>query len=516
MRKIMAILLLVGYLAALPIPQEEPTKELTLKDAIVLALKRNLDLQVEMTNPELYWQTLKANSAIFIPRLEVSLQDQETNSPATDAFSGADVVKRETETLSLRLSQQIALGGTFEVEMRNQKVKSNSIWSTINPSLSSVLTFTLAQPLLKNFGTFATKKDIYIAANDYKKSKLQLKQAVIDLIYNVEDAYWNLVYAYQDLDAKKKSLQRSQDLLRQNEIKVRVGAAARMDILQSQAEVASYESQVIQAEKTIQMAEDYLKRILNLSQQAERLIPSDTPEIKPVETDFNAFLLEALENRPDIEQARLELKNHNINVKYARNQMLPDLQLTATYWTTGQGGDQIIYDQSPLFGGVPIGFVQKDIWETVKDTVSNLYRNYQVGLRLSIPLSFSQERAQLAQAKINLKRGLLNLKNIENTIYSEVKEVIKELEANQKLVESNQIALKLQEEKLKAEQKKLSVGLTTNFEVLNYQRDVAQAETNLLNSIKEYNMTVARINRRLAKTLEAYSIKFKDFMKESK
>lgn len=510
----MAILLLVGSMATPTVPQEEPLKELSLKEAIVLALERNLDLQIEMTSPELSWQSLRVNNAIFIPRLEVTLQDRETNRPATDAFSGADVVKSETESLSLRLTQQIALGGTFDVEIANEKTKSNSIWTTINPNLSSVLTFTLTQPLLKNFGTFVTKKDIYIASNDFKMSKLQLKQAIIDLIYSVEDAYWNLVYAYQDLEAKRKSLQRSQDLLRQNEIKVRVGAAARMDILQSKAEVASNESQLIQAEKVIQMAEDNLKKILNLSQQNDKLVPSEKPEIKPLQTDFNAFLLEALEKRPDIERARLELKNHHINVKYARNQMLPDLQLSATYYTTGQGGDQIIYDQSPLFGGQPIGFVQKDIWETIKDTVSNLYQNYQVGLRLSIPLSFARERAQLAQAKINMKRALLNLKNIENTVYSEVKEVIKELETNLKLVESNQIALKLQEEKLKAEQKKLSVGLSTNFEVLNYQRDFAQAETGLLSSIKEYNMSVARINRRLGKTLEAYNIKFKDFLKD--
>ena len=194
--------------------------------------------------------------------------------------------------------------------------------------------------------------------------------------------------------------------------------------------------------------------------------------------------------------------------------MLPDLQLVASYYTTGAGGDQIIYDKSPLIGGVPIGLIQRDIWETVKDTFSALYKNYSVSLRLTVPLSFAQERAQLTQAKLNLKRALLGLKNTENIVYSEVREVIKELEANSKLVESNQIALKLQDQKLKAEQKKLSVGLSTNYDVLNYQRDYVQTETGLLNSLKEYNMTVAKINKVLGRTLKSYDIKLKEFIKK--
>ena len=135
-------------------------------------------------------------------------------------------------------------------------------------------------------------------------------------------------------------------------------------------------------------------------------------------------------------------------------------------------------------------------------------------MRLTVPLSFAQERAQLTQAKLNLKRALLGLKNTENIVYSEVREVIKELEANSKLVESNQIALKLQDQKLKAEQKKLSVGLSTNYDVLNYQRDYVQTETGLLNSLKEYNMTVAKINKVLGRTLKSYDIKLKEFIKK--
>ena len=512
MKHLIGIILIAALIFAMPMQAEEKQIELTLKDSIAQALKENLDLQVQVTNPELAMQNKLIRDAIFIPKLRVNFAMSETNTPAGDALQGADISTRERLSLNFTLTQKLAIGGDLEIALNNQRYESNSIYSTINPSLTSNLNLTLTQPLLKNFGTLATKKDIIIAANDYKKARHQLRQSIIDLVYNVEDAYWNLVYYHQDLQSRKKSLQRSRDLLRQNEIKVRVGSAAPIDILEAKAEVATNESQVIQAEKAIQTAEENLKRILNMTQRDEQIVPVDMPEVKPVQTDLNAFLEEALNNRPDIERARLDLKSNNVLVKYARNQMLPDLQLQASYYTTGVGGDQIIYDGNPLFGGQPIGFLKRDIWDTVQDAFSSLYKNYSVSLNLAIPLSFAQERAQMAQAKLNLKQALLQLKNTENIVYSEVKDVIKELEANSKLVESNQIALKLQDQKLKAEQKKLSVGLSTNYDVLNYQRDFAQTETGLLNSLKEYNMTVAKINKVLGRTLKAYDIKLKDFV----
>lgn len=515
MRKIMCIVSLVLMANAFLFPADQLKKELSLKEAIVFALKNNLNLQVEMTNTEYFWYALKINKSIFIPTLEISGNTSESNTPSTSAFAGADITTNERSSLEFKLTQPLMLGGALEFSLDNSRTETNSIYSTINPSLTTLMTFSISQPLLKNFGLLATQKDIYIAANEYNKYKHQLRQSIIDLVYSVEEAYWNLVYAYQNLEATKMSLQRSKDLLRQNEIKVKVGIAAKIDILEAQAEVASYESQLIQAEQTIQTTEEHLKKILNMSKITDILLPSNKPEAKKIGTDFDSFLLEALQKRPDIERARLDLKNYNIYVKYYRNQLLPNLELTASYYTTGQGGDQLIFDVNPFYGGEIIGVVSKDIWKTWQDNMSNLYQNYSVGLRLSIPLSLSKEKSQLAQARINLKKAFLELKNVENTIYSEVKDVMKEIESNLKLVEANKIALQLEEQKLRAEEKKLSVGLSTNFQVLNFQRDYANAQTNALKSTIDYNLSIAKLNKILVRTFEYYHIKFKDFLKKN-
>jgi outer membrane protein TolC len=419
----------------------------------------------------------------------------------------------------LKLSQRLPLGGTVDFQLYNQKYETNRLTASVNPSLYSQARLTLTQPLLKNFGLTPTKREIYIATNNLKIAKHQLRDNIIALVYNVEEAYWNLVYAHQNLEATKMALKRANDLLRQNEIKVKVGSAAPIEILTAKAEVARNESLVIQAEKTIQTAEENLKRILNMSKESFTLIPSDKPEIKKITVDFNALLLEGLSNRPDIERAKLDLANYKIGVKYARNQMLPDLQLTATYYTTGQAGVFFDYLKNPVdpdFNAetdfAEVG--QRSIWGSLDDAFSNLYKNYNITLRLQIPLIFKKEKAELAQAKINLKRSLLNLKNVENTIHSEVREVIKELEANTKLVEADRIALELQGQRLRAEEKRLNVGLSTNFIVLDYQRQYADAETQALRSVIDYNMTLAKINRTLARTLKVYDIKFKDFLKK--
>lgn len=521
MKRLLSFIIVLGICCGFATGAESAEKKLALKDAIYHALKNNLDLQVQRTDSQLASKTLKINKSIFIPNLTLRFENSETNSPSTDFLSGAAVNTVKRLSLNVGVSENLPYGGNVSFSLYNLRYESNSVFSTVNPYLFSQANLSLTQPLLRNFGQVATKLQIYIAANDLKISKYQLSDNIIDLVFNVESAYWELVYAYQNLEARKMALQRAKDLLKQNEIKVKVGTLAPIEILNSKATVARNESQVLQAERTIQTREENLKRILNMSKEPSAIIPIDTPEVKIIPVDFNAFLLEALENRMDIKRAKLDLENYNIRVKYARNQMLPELQLVASYYTTGQGGEQLLYapGASPLDPDFDpatdiTGVIKKSIWNAMNEAFNNAYKNYSVALNFSMPLTFARQKAELAQAKINLKRSLLSLKNIENTVYSEVKEVIKELESNRKLVEADRIALELEGENLKAEERKLAVGLSTNFQVLTYQGQYADAQTLLLRSTINYILSLARINRILNRTFKAYDIKFSDFLEK--
>jgi outer membrane protein TolC len=486
---------------------------MTLDEVINQALKNNLDLQIEMTNPEIFRALRNKSGAIFFPTLAVDFSRGSTTTPSSNIFTGADVAKADSGALAFTLSQNLLFGGSLSVSLDNSRNSTNSRYSQINPSYNSQLTFSLAQPLLKSFGLTATKRNIYIARNNMDKSIFALKQQVIDLIYQTEEAYWSLVYAHQNLAVQEKSLQLAKDLLNQNEIQVKVGVSAPMDILTAQAEVAARESETLQARSQIQTYEENLRRILNISQMPEAIIPQDKPEFVPVKVDFNQFLLDALEKRPDIEQVRLDLKSKNIDVRYYRNQLLPNLQLTASYYTKGLSGtpQNVDFNLLPLDTAVVTG-VGGGLSDALRDALKNLYRNYSVGLQLSIPLFNTSARADLAQARLNLEQSLLTLKKTESTIYSEVKQIIMDLETNAKIVEANRISRELAEQKLAAEQKKLAVGLSTNYLVLQYQRDFSNAQIAELKSLIDYSLALSRVNKVLGTTLEKHNIEFTDFL----
>ncbi len=486
-------------------------KSLTLKEAILLALENNIDLKIEETNKDLGDADYIINKAIFIPSLTINAKKIKNSYPNTRLLDGADVRESNNKDIDIDINQKTPWGGNLTLSGNYSKSETNDTFSTVNPYYRSNLSINFNQPLLKNFGNLATKKNIYISRNNLDISKLNFEAKVLNTINMVEDNYWDLVYAYQNLEAKKKSLERSKDFLSQNELKVKVGTSAPIDILGAKAEVASYKSQLISAKQQIQRAEESLKKTLNMSKTNITLVPLDKPEMEKINLKEDELLLHALKNRPDIRSAKLQLKNHKIEVKYAKNQILPELNFKVNYYTVGVGGKQFIYgDKDPFSPNKKIiDIIERSYWDAFDDALKRKYKNYTIGLELKLPLSFAAEKARLAKARINLKKALLNYKSIENNVYAELKEALKNVESSQKLVESNSIRLELEKEKLKAEEQKLSVGLSTNFELLTKQRDFVDAQTNFLQGIINYKKAVSKINKIVTSSLTKYKIVLK-------
>lgn len=484
--------------------EDQKFKSFSLEEAINEALKKNLDLRIELTNPEIYAAMLRKNQAIYIPNFSSDFQKSSRKFLSTNIFEGGKVAAILSDTVNATISQTIPLGGTFSASMDFSKSDTTSTTSTFNPSYRSNLSFNFSQPLLKNFGTFMTNKTIHSSRNTHQKSLLTLKQRVIDLIYQVEDAYWNLVKAYENYDVQKKSLQLAKDALRQRELEVKIGVSAQMDILTAQAEAASRESSTLQAWKEIQTAEESLKKILNISQTEESIKPTDKPNFEATsEYKLDTLLAEAMEKRPDIQQVKIDLKNLNIEVRSAKNQLLPDLQLQASYYTSGLSGTRL---QPDFTGQTDPVVVSKTDWDqAIKDAFKQLYKNYSIQLSLSLPIVNTSAKSDLVQARLNLKQGLLSLDNTSNTIYSEVKQAILELQSQIKIVEANRVARELAEQKLIAEQKKLSVGLSTDYLVFQYQRDLATAQSLETDALISYNLALANLDKVLGKTLEKHN-----------
>ncbi len=516
MKRALIVVLLLGMPWGALFSAEPPEgKELTLKDAIDYALKNNLGLQVQRTQTQAARLNLRFNRAqLYLPTLSAISVYTKSSGPSTYFYDGVDIVEQEEIRSTVTLRQQTPLGGLFFFTFFNRRQDTNVVIFPFNPLLVTAGAVSYRQPLLRNFGTLAANYQVRVAARDNQLSKYRLEGAIVNLVYEVESAYWELVYAHKNLEAAQLALQRAQDLLNQNEIKVKVGTAAPIDILSSKATVARNESRVIQAKQAIQTREEALKRILNISKEPFAIIPKDEPEIKNIPLDFDSFLKEALENRADMKQAKTNLDRTNLDVKYQRNQALPSLQLNAGLTSYGVGGTiwffPIRNPRDPNFQRIMIA--EKTFMDTIKDTLKLENNFLNVSLNLQIPIPTIAERARLSQAKIQRERTVFELKDLENTVHSEVNDVIRQLDNNKKLVEADRIALELEGENLKAEEKKLSVGLSTNFQVLQYQEQYAAAQTQLLRSTIDSVLTNARVNQVLNRTLKFYDLNFKNIL----
>ncbi len=495
--------------------EDEKSITLSLEDCIVKAMKNNLGVAIEVLNPELSDIAVAQAREMFLPALSFNYSTRDTSQASFSFLESATQVSSVRNSWSAEISQLIPTGGNFSISLDGYKNETNQRLQTINPRFGNTLTFSFSQPLLRNFGLKTTRREIIIARNNLDISETQLKRALQQTVYDVEQAYWALVGYIENLKVRQLSLQLAQDLLDKNRRSVEVGTLAPIEILSAQSAVAARQADIIQAETQVEDSEDNLRILLNLAaegiEEDLKITPADTPDFTKHEVTFEEALRTAMENRPDLNGTRLDLKNREINLNYAKNQLLPALNLTASYWSPGISGTQIIYDPLNPFAP-PIGEIEHGAQDALKDAFGFIYENWSVGFTLDIPLNSVFSRANYAQEKVNMERSQLMLQEQEQQIYLEVKSAVRAVQNNYERVQAYKVARELAEETLEAEEEKLKVGISTPYFVLQYQTELTTAQTNELQAIIEYNISLAGLNRALGTSLEKKNIRFTDFI----
>ena len=322
-----------------------------------------------------------------------------------------------------------------------------------------------------------------------------------------------MVHSIENLKVRQQSLQLAQDLLDKNKKAVEVGTLAPIEILSAQSAVATREADILQAEAVLKDNEDRLKTIINLAAEEEgpelaKIIPLDKPAFEKKEVTLDEALRTAMDNRPDLSATRIDLKNKELNLSYSSNQLLPNLSLNASYWSPGITGNQILYLNDNPFSGVVIGTIPGNASDALKDAFNFRYKNWSVGITLDIPLNTFLSRADYAQARVNLDQAMLRIKNQEQQLFLEIKNAVRAVQTDYKRVQAYKVARELAEKTLEAEEEKLKVGITTPFFVLQYQTDLATAQTNELKAMIDYNLSLARLNRAMGTSLKEKDIRF--------
>ncbi len=279
--------------------------------------------------------------------------------------------------------------------------------------------------------------------------------------------------------------------------------------------MATREADILQAEAQVKNAEDQMKTLLNLSQDEDKtaasIVPKDRPVLPERKIALDEALAMALENRPDLRVTRIGLKNQELNLSYAKNQLLPGLNLTASYWSPGVSGTQIVYLNDNPLSGIVLRTIPGGSKASLKDAFNFKYNNWSVGLTLTVPFNNILSRASYTQARLDMGQALLDLKNKEQQVFLEIKTAVRAAETNDKRVQAYKVARELAEQKLAGEEEKLRVGLSTNYMVLQYQRDLSTARSTELRAVVDYNVSLADLDRALGLSLKNKNMEISDF-----
>lgn len=509
---LMAILLLTPWALA----QEEKVLKLSLQECIEKALAKNIGLAIEVSRYKSSENTLRGSYSLFIPTLELNYDRSRRESPNTSVLDGSSVPVSKGNSYTIGLSEKIPLGGNLTVSLNSVRNESNSRFSAYNPNYNAVLKADFTQPLLKGFGLTSTKREILIAANSKEESAAALEKTVTDTVYSVEEAYWNLVYTKMNLKVKEEALQIAKDLLAMNEKQVQVGTLPPIDILAAKAEVAAKESEIIQALASIKAAEDNLKKLLSLEEMASdwaiAIDPTDQPEtsLRFAVPSLSEAIETARKRNPDIRKLDWTLKNKGLDVKYYKNQLLPSLDFQGSYWTTGISGDKLIYDGNPLNDedARVINIIRGPRSDSIKDALDAIYKSWSIGFTLKVPIWNVKDRANYANAKISYDQTLLQIRAAEQTVLQEIRDALRGVDSNHKLVVATKVSRELAQAKLEAEQKKLMTGLSTNYQVVQYQKDYEQAKSSEIKAVIDLNVSILKYKKSLGSLLEDKGIRF--------
>jgi outer membrane protein TolC len=470
---------------------DRPTLELTLDDAVKRALENNADVAVSKYNPEFAAEDVRSAQGYYDPYLSSTLSKTSSDTPATNAFTGGEKVNNKTWLWNFGLTQAIPTGAVVNVLFNNNKQDTNSVFTTFNPTYNSNLAASISQPLLKNFRLDTPRYLLKVAKKNREISDVQFREIVVNILATTKQQYYNLIAALDNLEAQRKSLALAQKLLDENQIKVKVGTMAPLDVVQAQSEVASREADVIVAENTVVNAEDTLKRSIfpanDPATWALQIVPRDRPTAEPYPVDEATAIKNALQSRTDIVQARLQLERADYGIQYTKSQLLPQLDFIGSYGAAGVGGTQLIRDG---FGGPVIDTIPGGYGDALSSVFGNDFPTWRVGVQLSYPILNRQAKAAAAQARITKDQQLASYRRLELQVATEVRNAARAVETNFKRVDATKAARVLQEQRLDAEEKKFAAGMSTNFFVTQAQRDLALAEVNEVQAIADYRKSI--------------------------
>ena len=476
-----------------PAASSRPTLRLTVDEAVKMALDHNIDLAAERLDPQIGDARVAAATGAFRPAFTTGVQRNNQLQPPASFLIPAPT-RNDAVTSRVGLDQKLPwLGTSYSLSWSTAHTSSNSFLNSYNPILESGLSVNVSQPLVRDMATDAARQQLATSRVDREIAGARLRETLVHTVAGVKSAYWNLVSAIANVEARQAALDLARELVRVNRAKVDVGQSPPLDLVAAEAEVAADREQLIIAETSVRQGEDQLRtQIFDTSDPSVwtvKIDPIDPPPLGLASPDLDAAVANALRDRADLARARKDIDNAQVGVKFTSNQRLPDVRVNASYLASGLGGTQVLRT-----GGFPGAITGSggvtDFGSVLNQLITGRYSTWAVGLSVSYPIGQASEEANYARAKLEHVQSQGRLKSAESRAVQQVRDAWWKIDMNAKRIETTRAARELAEQRLDAERKRLDVGISTSFLVIQAQRDLAQARTSELSATLAYDLAL--------------------------
>ncbi|MFB3906114.1 MAG: TolC family protein [Acidobacteriota bacterium] len=497
--------------ATLP-PPIDGKIQLTERQAVEMALTHNFDINLQRSAVLGQRWRIDQLRGFYDPQMTFSLNWDREKTPAASVLQGGPSLTNILTTGTTGYLQTFPTGTSLEANFSGVRNRTTSFFNSLVPAINTQFEIVFRQNLLEGFGRIGQEYQIQIARNDEQTSAQEFKRLATDVILQVQDRYWELEYALRDTDVKEKSLQLAKTVLEQNRARHEVGTAARLEVVQAEAEVALRQEELVRSKYSYRLVQDQLIQLVSNFEDPRQfpgdLVPADP--VSPPESargSFEKLKEQAFKARPEVEQARLDLASQKVSLNLTRNRLRPNLDLVAGYQQFGLGGTLIERDFSQGFFNPPVvGVIPGGVGDSLDQMFSADYYGYMLGLTLQLPIFNQEARAENAQAQISVDQAKLREERVRQMIAVELREALTRVDMNRASMEAGEAAVRSARERLVAEQARFEAGMGTTREIIEAQRDLLLAETTRLRAQIDLIKSHALLDKATGRTFDRFGI----------
>lgn len=508
-------------------------KPLSLKEAIVLALDNNKDIEVSRQNVRLAEFDLTAANGYYDPRFTGQTYYERATTPNVSIFSTNKTTTNSSIVGNAGIQAFIKKFGTiFNVTANNSRLGSDNPISVLSPQYNSSITASVTQPLFRGRRFDQPRRAIEIAKRNLSLTDTQFRQRSIEIITNVQRAYWDLTFTLRNLQVQRESVRDAKDQMEHNRRLVEEGQLAPVDIIAAETQVANFEQSVYTALEDVNRAENNLKNLIaesrNDSLWTVSIVPTDSVELDTPNTTLPAALSLALQNRPEIELSAVAKDINEIDVRFYRDQTKPQIDLVASYTSAGIGGSQNPDFRSPFATPcVPTAadyqacllrqqqqaaqqqtFLQSigGATSSVTDIFTNRYPTFRAGVQFNLPLRSRTAKAQLGRSLVQTEQIQTQREQIEQNIQVDVRNALQAVRTSEARLRSAAISRENSEKQYASEQRKLDAGQSNIYQVLDRQTALTTARSNELRAQTDLNKAIVDLQRATGNALKANNV----------